>query len=283
MERNDAVMPSVAIVVAAVMFVVLLFMFNTETQAPAVVVSPEAKAAAAKAWPTVGKQVFDTDCAGCHGAQGQGGAGPKLAANADIVKEPGIIIHNVTKGKGAMPAFPNLSTDQVLAVANYVLNSWGNQHEVLGPEVFQQASGPSADTLRVRSRLVPEEISQPEIFLITFIVLLLTYGVIGFFSVWAEGQELRPGIHRARSTPMVMVAMVATLAGAILFAVLFVIEIVRGIQGMNSDPAVLPNVTREGFFSAMVLLLLAVAAGLYKKYFMDDEALVEDASGEFPW
>ncbi len=283
MERNDIVMPSVAIVVAAVMWVLLLFMFNNETQAPPIEVSPQAKAAAAQAWPTTGKQVFTTNCEGCHGAAGQGGAGPKLAGDQRILEDPGIIIHNVTKGKGAMPAFPNLKTEEVLAVSNYVLNSFGNKHEILGPEVFQQASGPSPEALKVRSRFVPEEISQPEIFLTIFVVLLLTYGVIGLFSAWAEGNELRPGIHKVRSSPLAMLAMVATLAGVILFGVLFVVEIVRGIQGMNSDPAIPPNVTREGFFSAMVVLLLAIALGLYKKYFMDGEALIEDASGEFPW
>ena len=33
--------------------------------------------------------------------------------------------------------------------------------------------------------------------------------------------------------------------------------------------------TAEGFYSAMVVILLGVAAGLYKKYFMDSEVLIE--------
>ena len=40
MERNDAVMPGVAIFCAAVMWIVLLFLFNKETAPEPVVVDP---------------------------------------------------------------------------------------------------------------------------------------------------------------------------------------------------------------------------------------------------
>jgi mono/diheme cytochrome c family protein len=284
MERNDAVMPSVAIVIAAIFWVILLNIFGAGTEVPKVAVTPEAKAAAAKAWPTLGKQVYTAQgCIGCHGAQGQGGAGPKLAGDERILKDPSIIVHNVQKGKNAMPAYPNLKTEEVLAVANFVLNSFGNKHEILGPDLFQQAAGPSPEALRVRSRIVPEEIKLPEIFLVTFIMLLLTYGVIGLYSVWAEGVELRPGIHKVRSNSTALAGMVAVLAGVVVFSVLFVRQIAIGIAGMAQDPAVPPQVTSEGFYAAMVILLLAAALGMYKKFFMDGEVLVEDTAGEFPW
>lgn len=85
MERNDAVMPMVSIVVAAIMWVLLLFIFAKDTHVPAVEISPELKASAAKAWPTLGKQVYtqtEPSCAGCHGANGESaGGGPALAGD----------------------------------------------------------------------------------------------------------------------------------------------------------------------------------------------------------
>lgn len=287
MERNDAVMPMVAIVVAAIMWVVLLFTFNVDTQVPKVAISPEVKASAAKVWPTLGKQVYtgaSPACAGCHGANGQGGAGPKLAGDQKILADPSIIINNIHKGKGIMPAYPQLKPEEVLAVANYVRNSWGNKADILGPDVLQASvTGTDPNVLRVRSRFVPEDIKLPQIFLGTFVMLLLTYGVIGLYSVWAEGVELQPGIHKVRSTPLAVLGMVVVLAGAVVFSILFAMSIIRGYQGIAADPVVPPSTTTEGFFSAMIFLLLAAALGLYKKYFMDGEALVEDASGEFPW
>ena len=287
MERNDAVMPMVAIVVAAVMWVLLLFTFNLDTQVPKVEIDPALKASAAKAWPVLGKAVFTQAvpaCAGCHGVTGGGGVGPALKGDSKILADPGIIIHNVQKGKGIMPAYPQLSNAQVLAVANYVRNSWGNKAEILGPEVLQAAvTNLDPNVLKVRSRFVPEDIKLPQIFLGTFVMLLLTYGVIGLYSVWAEGVELHPGIHKVRSGPMSVLAMILVLSSAIFFAVMFGRQIVVELIGQGANPPVTPTVTHEGFYSAMIFLSLAAALGLYKKYFMDSEALIEDASGEFPW
>ncbi|ADV66739.1 c-type cytochrome [Deinococcus maricopensis] len=287
MERNDAVMPAVAIVIAAIMWVLLLFIFGGETAAPKVEVTPQAIQAAEKEWPTLGKQVYEkvAGCQGCHGANGQGGAGPKLAGAEEIIKDPSLPVSRVEKGKGAMPAFGDkLKENEILAVVNYIRNSWGNKAEIVTPATLAAAAATvSPEVLRVRSRIVPEEIHLPEVFLVTFIVLLLTYGAIGLYSYWAEGEELHPGIHKTRSGTGAMVAMVATLAGTVLFSVLFVRQMVIDLRGWGADTPVMPNVPIEGFYAAMVVILLGIAVGLYKKYFMDDEVLVEDASGEFPW
>ena len=293
MERNDAVMPSVAIVIAAVLWIILLFLFNKETAPAAVVIDPAITAAAAKDWPTLGKQIFEqghpstgaTACAGCHGLAGQGGVGPKLAGQQVILQDPVLVHTRVLKGKGAMPAFQGALTDkEIYAVTNYVLNSWGNKAELVTPAVVAAAASTiSPEILKNRSRIVPEEIKLPEITLVTFILLCLTYGLIGLYSVWAEGQELQPGIHKTRSTPMAMLAMISTLIGVMVFGVLFARQILIDWNGWAADPIVSPNVTAEGFYSAMVVILLGVAAGLYKKYFMDSEVLIEDSSGEFPW
>ena len=41
-------------------------------------------------------------CAGCHGAQGQGGVGPKLSGDDKLIKDPVYIHTIVEKGKGGM-------------------------------------------------------------------------------------------------------------------------------------------------------------------------------------
>ena len=285
MERNDAVMPWVAIVSAAIMWIILLFLFNKETAPEPVVVDPAVVANISKEWPTVGKQVFTTACAGCHGAEGQGGVGPKLAGDEKLTKDP-VYVHTViTKGKGAMPAQTQLAENEVYAVANYVLNSWGNKvEEPLTPATV--AAGQTKidpEVLKNRSRFVPDHIKLPEIFLATFVMVLLTYGLIGLYSVWAEGLELHPGIHKVRSTPLATLGIITSLGLTVMFAVLFVRQMVTDFAGWAAKDPVTPNVTAEGFYAAMVLLMLAASVALYKKYFMDGEVLVEDASGEFPW
>ncbi|WP_407538243.1 cytochrome c [Deinococcus radiomollis] len=284
-------MPAVAIVVAALMWILLLFMFNNDTKPTAVVADPALTAVIQKEWPVTGKTIYaNAGCAGCHGAVGQGGVGPKLAGDANINGDHALVVTRILKGKAPMPAFGianggKLKDNEVYAVANYVLNSWGNKStDLVTPATLAEGAGKvSPEVIRVRSRFVPEEIILPEIFLVTFVMLLLTYGIIGLYSHWAEGAELKPGIHKVRSTPMVMVAMIASLSGVLLFSVLFVKQILQGLAGMNATPPLPPQVTAEGFYAAMVVLLIALVLGIYKKYFMDGEVVVEDASGEFPW
>ncbi|WP_243398294.1 c-type cytochrome [Deinococcus koreensis] len=288
MERNDAVMPWVAIVSAAMMWILLLFLFNKETAPEPVVVDQAVVASIAKDYPTVGKAVFEGkgNCVGCHGAQGQGIIGPKLAGDEKLLKDP-VYVHTIlVNGKGAMPAYGNTLTEsEIYAVANYVLNSWGNKIDPLLTPATVAEGQTKIDpaVLKNRSRFVPEDLKLPEIFLATFIMVLLTYGLIGLYSVWAEGMELHPGIHKVRSSPLAVMAMLTTLALTVVFSVLFVRQMVTDYAGWAAKEPVMPNVTAEGFYAAMILLTLAAALALYKKYFMDGEVLVEDASGEFPW
>ena len=257
-------MPWVAIVSAAIMWIILLFLFNKETAPEPVVVDPAVVANISKEWPTVGKQVFTTACAGCHGAEGQGGVGPKLAGDEKLTKDP-VYVHTViTKGKGAMPAQTQLAENEVYAVANYVLNSWGNKvEEPLTPATV--AAGQTKidpEVLKNRSRFVPDHIKLPEIFLATFVMVLLTYGLIGLYSVWAEGLELHPGIHKVRSTPLATLGIITTLGLTVMFAVLFVRQMVTDFAGWAAAEPVTPNVTAEGFYAAMVLLMLAAILGV---------------------
>ena len=278
-------MPWVAIVSAAIMWIILLFLFNKETAPEPVVVDPAVVANINKEWPTVGKTVFAGNCAGCHGAEGQGGIGPKLAGDEKLIKDPVYVHTIITKGKGGMPAQTQLKENEVYAVANYVLNSWCNKlEEPLTPATVAEGQTKiDPAVLKNRSRFVPEDIKLPEIFLATFVMVLLTYGLIGLYSVWAEGTELHPGIHKVRSTPLATLGILTTLGLTVVFGVLFVRQMVTDFAGWGAKEPVAPNVTAEGFYAAMILLMLAASIALYKKYFMDGEVLVEDASGEFPW
>ena len=102
-------------VLAALVFVIMLFANE-----------PDATQGGATA--SVGQQLFTTNCAGCHGASGGGGLGPKLAGVVtkdfpDIEDQ----IAFVSAGKGAMPSFGgDLSDEQLRAVVEYTRTGLGS-------------------------------------------------------------------------------------------------------------------------------------------------------------
>ena len=284
MERNDVVMPLVAIFFAAIFGVITLFLFNAATAPEPVTVDPAVMASIESEWPEKGPQLFAANCSGCHGAEGGGGVGPALAGNKDILNDPAMAYGIVHKGKGGMPSFEGkLQDNEIYAVLNYVLHSWGNSiPEPLSPAMVADSAGTiDPEVLKNRGRLVPEDIILPEIFLLSFAMLLLSYCIIGLYSNWAEGAELKPGIHKVRSSPVSMLMMVLTLTASLLFSIMFARQMMADYAAWNAN--VTPNVTREGLWAGLLVLSLAAAVGMYKKYFMDGEVLIEDASGEFPW
>lgn len=77
---------------------------------------------------SVGAELFTTNCASCHGADGGGGLGPKLAGEVtknfpDIEEQ----IAFVAEGKGTMPAFGgDLSEEQLRQVVEYTRTGLGS-------------------------------------------------------------------------------------------------------------------------------------------------------------
>ena len=76
-----------------------------------------------------GEKVYAANCAACHQPNGNG-AGPIKALNgspivldADKTKE----IHIVLNGRGAMPAWKQLSDTDIAAVISYTKNTWTNK------------------------------------------------------------------------------------------------------------------------------------------------------------
>jgi cytochrome c oxidase subunit 2 len=76
-----------------------------------------------------GEKVYAANCAACHQANGKG-AGPIKALDGspvvvDADKTPSI--HVLLNGRGAMPAWKQLSDTDIAAVISYSKNSWSNK------------------------------------------------------------------------------------------------------------------------------------------------------------
>jgi quinohemoprotein ethanol dehydrogenase len=71
---------------------------------------------------TSGAQLFSDNCESCHGANGTGGhVGPDLQKSS-VAESLAKVEKQVRKGKGVMPSFSNVLTDeQIDTVAHYVV------------------------------------------------------------------------------------------------------------------------------------------------------------------
>jgi mono/diheme cytochrome c family protein len=81
---------------------------------------PSGSGGAARSGP--GYDVYLANCARCHGQDGQGGVGPKLAGGAVVKAFPNRAdqIRLVENGEGTMPSFKNrLSTAEIEDVVTY--------------------------------------------------------------------------------------------------------------------------------------------------------------------
>ena len=69
----------------------------------------------------LGREVWTANCAGCHGGDGRGGIGPRLAGRvAEKYPDPAEQEAVVRKGRGSMPAWEGALTDeQIAAVVRY--------------------------------------------------------------------------------------------------------------------------------------------------------------------
>jgi mono/diheme cytochrome c family protein len=116
MLRRISYIVEAVVAVAVVVMVVLLFT-NSPEQPPA---APAAVVEAAGG--VDGATVFADNCAGCHGGDGTGGIGPRLAGGRVVAQFPDPVdqIAVVTGGRGGMPAFgEKLSEEEIAAVVEY--------------------------------------------------------------------------------------------------------------------------------------------------------------------
>lgn len=70
-----------------------------------------------------GEALYATSCAGCHAADGSGGAGPDLNSVVPGMSQ-GAIESVILDGEGGMPAI-SVTADEASAIASYVLDTWG--------------------------------------------------------------------------------------------------------------------------------------------------------------
>jgi cbb3-type cytochrome c oxidase subunit III len=84
----------------------------------------------------VGGSIFSQRCSLCHGANGQGGAGPALAGNAHVnADDPTAMLTTIEQGRNLMPSWRGqLSASDIAAVATYVRSAWGNHAGPVTPD-----------------------------------------------------------------------------------------------------------------------------------------------------
>jgi mono/diheme cytochrome c family protein len=94
-----------------------------------------------------GEEIYTQLCIVCHQADGKGleGAFPPLAASDYLLKTPDKAIHAVKYGLtgpitvngkqyNSVMTSQNLSDEEVADVMNYIMNSWGNAHDIITVE-----------------------------------------------------------------------------------------------------------------------------------------------------
>jgi mono/diheme cytochrome c family protein len=106
-----------AVVGLAFVLTVILLFTNQPTK------PPDAPAAVVEASGGIdGAAIFGERCAGCHGGDGSGGIGPRLAGGRVVERFPDADdqVAVVTEGRGGMPAFSGkLTDDEIAAVVDY--------------------------------------------------------------------------------------------------------------------------------------------------------------------
>ena len=105
-------------IVAMAVAIVIVLLFTNQPEQP-----PAAPAGVVEAAGGVdGATVFGDNCAVCHGGDGSGGIGPRLADGrvVTIYPDPADQIAVVTNGRAGMPAFgEQLSEEEIAAVVDY--------------------------------------------------------------------------------------------------------------------------------------------------------------------
>lgn len=84
----------------------------------------------------VGEAGYVSDCAVCHGAEGQGGIGPRLTDNSNLARTTfvvGRILHGFVEH--GMPPFAHLPDEEIAGISTYIRNAWSNEYGPVTPEI----------------------------------------------------------------------------------------------------------------------------------------------------
>ncbi len=76
-----------------------------------------------------GEKIYAANCAACHQANGKGAGPIKALDGSDVVQDAdkSKALHIVLNGRGAMPAWRQLSDTDIAAVISYTKNAWSNK------------------------------------------------------------------------------------------------------------------------------------------------------------
>jgi len=82
-----------------------------------------------------GQQLYQANCAFCHQDSGAGNPPtfPALSGN-DQLADPVLIVSNIRQGTGMMPPYPDLTTEEIASLANYVSSAWTNDFDSITTE-----------------------------------------------------------------------------------------------------------------------------------------------------
>lgn len=82
-----------------------------------------------------GAALYGTNCAVCHGAEGEGYRDiiSPLAENP-VLEDPSFLVTYVHQGFSSMPSFPWLTDEEVAAIASFVRNDSGNAYGAVTAE-----------------------------------------------------------------------------------------------------------------------------------------------------
>lgn len=72
---------------------------------------------------TAGETVYTDNCSSCHGADGTGASGPDITGQVPGMTEEALV-NLVLEGEGVMPAFDNLSDQEIADLVAYAIATW---------------------------------------------------------------------------------------------------------------------------------------------------------------
>lgn len=123
-------------------------------------------------------------------------------------------------------------------------------------------------------RLIPEHLTEYQIGLLAWVLVLAVYGVVGLASVWLEGEEPVPQRVEPRPGTGAVIALtvfaLATLAGSVFF--------IRQVVRADSGPML-----ALGLSGAFWMWSLAMVLAVYRRYFVPNETIEQDRDEELPW
>lgn len=106
---------------AMLSFLILIYIYGiSETKSPVFKKEKETVTYSVDNSAALGKNIFESKCAKCHGSDGKSGlSGAKDLTTSTLSHAERVVI--ITNGKNAMQSFKNdLSAEQIEAVANYI-------------------------------------------------------------------------------------------------------------------------------------------------------------------